>query len=123
MRFVHASDAEAHYFTRGCVHTADAQGHLDMIVLAALSAGPAHGYAVIEEIKRRSGQKFNLPEGTVYPALHRLEEAGLLARLAQPIKVTTRPFYRAIVRWRTDPTLSAGAVCRLGCLGCTSFAA
>src|SRR5216684_2211851 len=55
------------------------KGHLDMIVLAALSAGPAHGYAVIEEIKRRSGQKFNLPEGTVYPALHRLEEAGLLA--------------------------------------------
>ena len=41
--------------------------HLDMIVLAALSAGPAHGYAVIEEIKRRSGQKFSLPEGTVYP--------------------------------------------------------
>jgi transcriptional regulator len=55
------------------------KGHLDMIVLAALAAGPAHGYAVIEEIKRRSGQKFDLPEGTVYPALHRLEQAGLLA--------------------------------------------
>jgi PadR family transcriptional regulator, regulatory protein PadR len=55
------------------------KGHLDMIVLAALSAGPAHGYAVIEAIKRRSGRKFDLPEGTIYPALHRLEEAGLLA--------------------------------------------
>jgi transcriptional regulator len=55
------------------------KGHLDMIVLAALAAGPAHGYAVIEEIKRRSGQAFNLPEGTVYPVLHRLEQAGLLA--------------------------------------------
>jgi transcriptional regulator len=55
------------------------KGHLDMIVLAALSAGPAHGYAIIEEIKRRSGQKFDLPEGTIYPALHRLEQAGLLA--------------------------------------------
>src|SRR5262245_25698470 len=55
------------------------KGHLDMIVLAALAAGPAHGYAVIEEIKRRSGQKFDLPEGTVYPVLHRLEQAGLLA--------------------------------------------
>jgi transcriptional regulator len=55
------------------------KGHLDMIVLAALAAGPAHGYAVIEEIRRRSGEKFDLPEGTVYPALHRLEEAGLLA--------------------------------------------
>src|SRR5499425_235852 len=55
------------------------KGHLDMIVLAALSAGPAHGYAVIEEIRRRSGEAFDLPEGTVYPALHRLEQAGLLS--------------------------------------------
>src|ERR1044071_3637631 len=55
------------------------KGHLDMIVLAALSGGPAHGYAVIEEIKRKSGQAFDLPEGTIYPALHRLEQAGLLA--------------------------------------------
>src|SRR6516165_8436929 len=55
------------------------KGHLDMIVLTALSAGPAHGYAVIEEIRRRSGQAFDLPEGTIYPALHRLEQAGLLS--------------------------------------------
>ncbi len=50
------------------------KGHLDMIVLAALEAGPAHGYAIIEEIRRRSGGAFDLPEGTVYPVLHRLEE-------------------------------------------------
>ena len=55
------------------------KGHLDLIVLAALSARPAHGYAVIEEIRRKSGQAFDLPEGTIYPALHRLEAAGLLA--------------------------------------------
>src|SRR5216684_4119038 len=55
------------------------KGHLDMIVLAALAAGPAHGYAVIEEIRSKSGQAFDLPEGTIYPALHRLEQAGLLA--------------------------------------------
>jgi len=54
------------------------KGHLDMIVLAALSSGPAHGYAVIQEIRRRSGGAFDLPEGTVYPALHRLENSGLL---------------------------------------------
>jgi transcriptional regulator len=55
------------------------KGHLDMIVLAALAAaGSAHGYAVIEEIKQRSGGAFDLPEGTIYPALHRLEQAGLL---------------------------------------------
>ena len=55
------------------------KGHLDMIVLAALAAGPAHGYAVIEEIRRRSGQAFDLPEGTIYPALHRLEQDSLLS--------------------------------------------
>ncbi|HEX6441890.1 MAG TPA: PadR family transcriptional regulator [Stellaceae bacterium] len=54
------------------------KGHLDMIVLAALSGGPAHGYAIIQEIHRRTGGTFELPEGTVYPALHRLEQAGLL---------------------------------------------
>ena len=37
-----------------------------MIVLAALSSGPAHGYAVIQEIQRRSGGAFELPEGTIY---------------------------------------------------------
>lgn len=55
------------------------KGHLDAIVLAALETGPAHGYAIIEAIKSRSGGTFDLPEGTVYPALHRLEQAGLLS--------------------------------------------
>ena len=55
------------------------KGHLDMVVLAALAGGPAHGYAVIQEIHRRSGGAFDLPEGTVYPVLHRLENAGYLA--------------------------------------------
>ena len=55
------------------------KGHLDLLMLATLAAGPAHGYAVIEEMRRRSGAVFDLPEGTVYPALHRLEEAGLLS--------------------------------------------
>ena len=55
------------------------KGHLDLIVLAALSTGPAHGYAIIEAIREKSGQAFNLPEGTIYPALHRLEQAGFLS--------------------------------------------
>jgi PadR family transcriptional regulator PadR len=55
------------------------KGHLDMIVLAALSSDPAHGYAVIQEIRRRSGGVLDLPEGTIYPALHRLEQTGLLS--------------------------------------------
>ena len=54
------------------------KGHLDSLILAVVAAEPAHGYAIIEELKRRSGGTFTLPEGTVYPALHRLERAGLL---------------------------------------------
>jgi transcriptional regulator len=55
------------------------KGHLDMLVLAALEPGPAHGYAIIEAIHRRSAGAFDLPEGTIYPALHRLEEQKLLS--------------------------------------------
>jgi DNA-binding PadR family transcriptional regulator len=55
------------------------KGHLDLLILAILQGEPAHGYAIIERLKARSGGTFDLPEGTVYPALHRLEQAGLLA--------------------------------------------
>ena len=54
------------------------KGHLDLLLLAVLSEGPAHGYAVIESLRERSNGVFDLPEGTVYPALHRLEVQGLL---------------------------------------------
>ena len=55
------------------------KGNLDLLLLSVLSAGPAHGYAIIAELRHRSQGAFDLPEGTVYPALHRLEDAGLLA--------------------------------------------
>ena len=54
------------------------KGHLDLLLLATLRAGPAHGYAVIQELRRRSDGTFDLPEGTIYPALHRLENEGLI---------------------------------------------
>ena len=53
-------------------------GYLDPVVLAVVASGPLHGYAIIEELKARSGGELDLPEGTVYPALHRLERRGLL---------------------------------------------
>ena len=55
------------------------KGNLDLLLLSVLAAGPAHGYAIISALRDRSGGTFDLPEGTVYPALHRLEVAGLLA--------------------------------------------
>jgi PadR family transcriptional regulator, regulatory protein PadR len=55
------------------------KGNLDLLLLSILSAGPAHGYAIISALRDRSGGTFDLPEGTIYPALHRLEDSGLLA--------------------------------------------
>ena len=52
------------------------KGHLDPLVMAVLEGGPAHGYAIIEALRARSGGVFDLPEGTIYPALHRLERGG-----------------------------------------------
>ena len=55
------------------------KGSLDLLLLTILADGPAHGYAVVAELRRRSDGAFDLPEGTIYPALHRLEQAGLLS--------------------------------------------
>jgi PadR family transcriptional regulator PadR len=49
------------------------KGHLDGLLLATLEAGPLHGYAVMEALRTGSGGRVDLPTGTVYPALHRLE--------------------------------------------------
>jgi transcriptional regulator len=54
------------------------KGHLDMMLLAALRGKPLHGYAIIEALRSGSEGVFDLPEGTIYPALHRLEANGLL---------------------------------------------
>lgn len=54
------------------------KGHLDVMLLAVVADGPVHGYAIVERLRERSGGHFELPEGTVYPALHRLERDGLL---------------------------------------------
>ena len=55
------------------------KGHLDLLLLAAVRPRPAHGYAIAETLRARSDGAFDLPEGTLYPALHRLERAGLLS--------------------------------------------
>jgi PadR family transcriptional regulator PadR len=55
------------------------RGHVDAMLLGVLEAGPLHGYAIIESLTRRSGGSLELPAGTIYPALHRLERGGLLS--------------------------------------------
>jgi DNA-binding PadR family transcriptional regulator len=55
------------------------KGHLDALLLATLEGGPRHGYAVIEALRQSTGGQLDLPTGTIYPALRRLEQAGLIA--------------------------------------------
>jgi DNA-binding PadR family transcriptional regulator len=54
------------------------KGHLDGLLLASLEAGPRHGYAIIEALRSESGGQVDLPTGTIYPALRRLERAGMV---------------------------------------------
>ena len=52
------------------------RGTLDLLILKALSWGPAHGYTVAKWVEQASDDALALGEGTLYPALHRLEERG-----------------------------------------------
>jgi DNA-binding PadR family transcriptional regulator len=77
------------------------KGHLDGLLLAVLaSTGPLHGYSIIEELSRRSGGGFALPEGTVYPALHRLEREGLLSSRWSQASARRRRVYELTARGR-----------------------
>jgi PadR family transcriptional regulator, regulatory protein PadR len=52
------------------------RGHLDALVLAVLEHEPRHGYAIMEALRASSGGSLEVPTGTLYPALRRLERAG-----------------------------------------------
>ena len=70
------------------------RGHLDLLVLSVVVGGATHGYAIVEELRRRSGGEFDLREGTLYPALYRLEGAGLLASQWREVGGRRRRVYR-----------------------------
>ena len=54
------------------------KGTLDMLILKVVAAGPIHGYAISQRIQQISKDFFQVPQGSLYPALHRLEEQGWL---------------------------------------------
>ncbi len=62
------------------------KGSTDSLFLALLSERPMYGYEILREVERRSGGYFSMKEGTLYPALHRLERDGMIEGL-----------------WRTSP--------------------
>lgn len=55
------------------------QGTLDMLILKAVSLGPLHGYGVLLRIEQISDNNFEIQQGSLYPALYRLEHQGLIA--------------------------------------------
>ncbi len=55
------------------------QGTLDMLILKAVSLGPLHGYGVLLRIQQISGEKLVIQQGSLYPALYRLEHQGVIA--------------------------------------------
>ena len=77
------------------------KGHLDSLVLALLEEGPLHGYGLIEQLRRRSHERFDLPEGTVYPALYRLERAGSVTSARASVGGRPRRVYRLTRPGRT----------------------
>jgi PadR family transcriptional regulator len=78
------------------------RGHLDLLLLATLERGPRHGYAIVEAIRNASSGAFDLAEGTIYPALYRLEAGGLLASSWTTAAGRKRRVYRLTGRGRTE---------------------
>ncbi|HET9674398.1 MAG TPA: helix-turn-helix transcriptional regulator [Gaiellaceae bacterium] len=69
------------------------KGYLELLLLAELDRGPGHGYALIERLRDRSAGTFAFPEGTIYPALHRLERGGMLTSEWSTGKARRRRIY------------------------------
>lgn len=78
------------------------KGHLDLLLLSVVGSEPLHGYAVIEELRARSDEAFELPEGTVYPALHRLERGGLISSKWDSSSGRKRRVYQLTAKGRKE---------------------
>jgi PadR family transcriptional regulator PadR len=90
------------------------QGTLDLLILKAVAADPLHGYAIAQRLEQVSRGVVQVPEGSLYPALHRLENRGLLA--ADWKKTETgrdAKFYRLTRKGRKQLELDAASWRRL----------
>jgi len=78
------------------------RGTLDLLILRVLGAGPAHGYTIVSRIRERSAGALSVEEGSLYPALHRLERKGWLeARWGRSEAGRRAKFYRLSRAGRT----------------------
>jgi PadR family transcriptional regulator, regulatory protein PadR len=69
------------------------KGHLDLLLLAVLRDRPAHGYLVARRLQDASGGAFELAEGTLYPALHRLERRRVVSSVTVVVEGRKRRVY------------------------------
>jgi len=76
-------------------------GHVDLLLLSMLAHGPAHGYRLVDELRERSDGTFDLAEGTVYPALYRLERRGHVTSAWETATGRRRRVYRLTARGRS----------------------
>jgi transcriptional regulator len=79
------------------------QGTLDMLILQVVATGPIHGYAIAQRIRQISKDVLQVPQGSLYPALHRLENRDLLAADWQPSETGREAkFYRLTRKGRAS---------------------
>lgn len=85
------------------------RGHVDLLLLSVLESEQAHGYRLAEAVRERSEGAFDLPEGTIYPSLYRLEREGLVKSKWDRVDGRRRRVYRltrrgteALVRGRAE---------------------
>jgi transcriptional regulator len=77
------------------------QGTLDMLLLQVVALGPIHGYAIGQRVQQISRDVLEVPQGSLYPALHRLENRGLLAAAWRPSDTgRDAKFYRLTAKGR-----------------------
>jgi PadR family transcriptional regulator PadR len=76
--------------------------NVDLLIMSVLRHGRAHGYAIIAALRDRSAGEFDLAEGTIYPALHRLEQGGLVESSIEIAQGRRRRTYALTPRGRKE---------------------
>ena len=86
-------------FTHVTKKTADLlQGTLDMLILKALSLGALHGYGIIQRIRQTSDEMLNVEQGSLYPALYRIEQKGWVSSKWETNETGRRAKFYALTR-------------------------
>ena len=90
------------------------QGTLDLLILKVVALGPLHGYAIAQRLHQISREVVQVQQGTLYPALHRLENRGLLAAEWRPSDTgRDAKFYRLTRKGRASMDAEAASWRRL----------